>query len=76
MLVGGYTKITKGVWANLTDTWTYGGGHWQNLTSGLTASPPFVSRPTLMAYDSASKEIVMFLGFESDLGVRIDSSAS
>ncbi len=64
VLVGGYTKVTKGVWVNLTDTWTYGGGHWQNLTGGLTASPPFASGPTLMAYDSASKEIVMFLGYD------------
>ncbi len=63
VLVGGYTKVTKGVWVNLTDTWTYGGGRWQNLTSGLTESPPFVSGPALMTYDPPLQEIVMFLGY-------------
>ncbi len=62
ILVGGYTKVTKGVYANLTDTWTYGSGHWENITGGLTTTPPFVKSPTLVAYDPARLEVVLFAG--------------
>jgi galactose oxidase-like protein len=62
VLVGGYTKVSKGVFVNLTDTWSYSTGGWVNLTAGLTASPPFVSGPTLMVYDTHSRQILLFLG--------------
>jgi len=64
ILVGGYTKVSKGVFINLTDTWSYGSGGWTNLTSQLTGSPPFVSGPTLMAYDASTRQVVLFLGFD------------
>ncbi len=64
VLVGGYTKVALHLFINLSDTWTYGGGVWENLTSGLNVSPPFVSEPSLMAYDPASQEMVLFLGYE------------
>jgi len=63
VLVGGYTKVTKGVFVNLTDTWTYAGGPWQNLTSSLARSPPYAAGTTLMSYDPARQQIVMFLGY-------------
>ncbi len=62
VLLGGYTKVTTGVWQNLTDTWSYGGTGWSNLTASVTDSPPFVSGPTLMTYDGALNEVVLFLG--------------
>jgi hypothetical protein len=68
VLVGGYTKVSRSVFVNLTDTWTYelryGNGYWLNLTAGLTGTPPFVTAPGLMAYDAARQQVVLFAGYD------------
>ena len=62
VLVGGYTKVTTGVYVNLTDTWQYENGKWQNLTATLDGTPPFVTSPTLVAYDPPRDALVLFAG--------------
>jgi hypothetical protein len=64
VVLGGYTKVAEGVYVNLTDTWSYSGGSWDNLTGSLNVSPPYVAGPDLMTYDPASQEVLLFLGHD------------
>jgi hypothetical protein len=74
VLVGGYTKVAQGVFVNETDTWLLtqkgAGFRWRNISANLTNAPPFVVAPSLLAYDAAEHEVVLYSGFNETWVLR------
>ncbi|MCI4340403.1 MAG: PKD domain-containing protein, partial [Thermoplasmata archaeon] len=68
LLFGGLTRNRSAA-----DSWEFSGGHWTNLTPGLTLSPPGRYKGGLV-YDSVDNEMLLF-GGHSGAGYRNDTWA-
>ena len=42
-----------------TDTWTYLGGNWTNITASVTGTPPSPQNYAVMAFDPSTQKVVM-----------------
>jgi hypothetical protein len=58
-----------------SDTWTYSGGTWDNITSSLSVSPPPLLAPVMSYYPPAS-EVVVFGGATPEPGFEFGQDLS
>lgn len=58
-----------------SDTWTYSGGVWDNITSSLSVSPPPLLAP-VMSYDPPASEVVVFGGATPEPGFEFGQDLS
>ena len=58
-----------------SDTWTYAGGVWHNITSSLSVAPPPLLAP-VMAYDPPASEVLVFGGATPEAGYEFGQDLS